>query len=304
MKPEKIKHLLIAPPLIFYVGLSLIPLILTVYFSFTNMNINGSGSYNGLTNYKLLINDSTFLGSYKNTILYVIIGVPIQYALGLWLALLVHGAVRGQRLMRLVIPIPLMIAPLIIGFIWKTMLDSRFGPINDFLSIFGIESIPWIIKPGLAFFSILVVDTWQWVPFIFLILYAGLRTLPVEPFEAARVDGASNWRIFYDITLPMLFPASVAAILLRSLEAFKIFDIVFYITGGGPGYATSSLSMVAYFTGLRSGNLGYAGAMTLVLLVTVIIFSFIFLTVMKKPFSRRKQLLKLAMKQVQKNPEK
>ena len=167
-----------------------------------------------------------------------------------------------------------MVAPLVIGFIWKTILDSRFGPINDVITALGGDAVPWITDHVLAFVSILMVDTWQWTPFVFLILYAGLRTLPIEPFEAARVDGASRWRMFWDVTFPMLIPASIAAILLRGIEAFKIFDIVFYITGGGPGTATSTTTLTAYFTGLRSGYVGYGGAMAVLLFFTVILFGF------------------------------
>jgi multiple sugar transport system permease protein len=122
---------------------------------------------------------------------------------------------------------------------------------------------------------------------MFLILFAGLRTLPKEPFEAARVDGASSWRVFCDLTFPMLIPASVAAVLLRSIEAFKLFDIVFYVTGGGPGGATSTVSLQGYFTALRSGNLGYGAAMSIVLLVTVMVLAVLVLLVVKRILARR-----------------
>ena len=266
-----IKHVLIAPPLIFFLALSLIPLILSVYFSLTNTDISGSGHWIGIDNYRRLFSDQIFLDGYKNTLIYVVSGVAIQYLLGLGLALLVHSAPRGQRLVRFLVLLPLMVAPLIVGFLWTTMLDSRQGPVDDLLRAVGLGTVPWLTQPTLAFISVLLVDTWQWTPFMFLILYAGLRTLPVEPFEAARVDGASPWRIFRDLTFPMLLPASIVAILLRGIEAFKLFDIVYFLTGGGPGSSTSTTTLTAYFTGLRSGNLGYGAAMTVILLLTVIV---------------------------------
>lgn len=295
VQSDRVKHLLIAPPLLFLLLLSVIPLLLTLGLSLTSMDISGKGSWIGIDNYIRLSSDPIFIESYVNTLIFVAVGLPIQYFLGLGLALLVHGTPSGQRLWRLIIPIPLMVAPLVIGFIWKTIFDSRFGPVNDVITALGGEAIPWITDNLLAFVSILVVDTWQWTPFVFLILYAGLRTLPVEPFEAARVDGASRWRMFWDVTFPMLIPASVAAILLRGIEAFKIFDIVFYITGGGPGTATTTTTLTAYFTGLRSGYIGYGGAMAVILFLTVILFGFTLPVMVRLVTRRRNRALKQAL---------
>ena len=295
VQSDRVKHRLIAPPLLFLLLLSGIPLLLTLGLSLTSMDISGKGSWIGIDNYIRLSSDPIFIESYVNTLIFVAVGLPIQYFLGLGLALLVHGTPGGQRLWRLIIPIPLMVAPLVIGFIWKTIFDSRFGPVNDVITALGGEAIPWITDNLLAFVSILVVDTWQWTPFVFLILYAGLRTLPVEPFEAARVDGASRWRMFWDVTFPMLIPASVAAILLRGIEAFKIFDIVFYITGGGPGTATTTTTLTAYFTGLRSGYVGYGGAMAVILFLTVILFGFTLPVMVRLVTRRRNRALKQAL---------
>ena len=295
VQSDRVKHLLIAPPLLFLLLLSVIPLLLTLGLSLTSMDISGKGSWIGIDNYIRLSSDPIFIESYVNTLIFVAVGLPIQYFLGLGLALLVHGTPGGQRLWRLIIPIPLMVAPLVIGFIWKTIFDSRFGPVNDVITALGGEAIPWITDNLLAFVSILVVDTWQWTPFVFLILYAGLRTLPVEPFEAARVDGASRWRMFWGVTFPMLIPASVAAILLRGIEAFKIFDIVFYITGGGPGTATTTTTLTAYFTGLRSGYVGYGGAMAVILFLTVILFGFTLPVMVRLVTRRRNRALKQAL---------
>lgn len=280
------KFLLIAPPLAFFFAISLIPLVYTIWLSLTNTNIAGGGTWIGVDNYVRLLGDSFFRQAYGNTVLFVVIGVAVQYVLGLALALAVHGLTRGQRLVRLAILLPLMIAPLIVGFIWQTLLDSRYGPLNGLLRALGIDPVAWLTDPSFAFVSILVVDAWQWTPFVFLVLYAGLRTLPTEPFEAARVDGASAWRTFADITFPMLIPASIAAILLRAIEAFKLFDIVFYVTGGGPGGATGTVSLLGYFTALRSGNMGYGAAMTVVLLLTVIVIAMSALLILQRLLAR------------------
>jgi multiple sugar transport system permease protein len=165
-----------------------------------------------------------------------------------------------------------MVAPLIAGFVWTTLLDTRFGPVNQVITAIGGPSVPWLTDPTMAFISIIIVDTWQWTPFMFLILFTALRTLPVEPFEAARVDGASAWRVFRDVTFPMLLPATMGVLLLRSIEAMKLFDIVYYMTAGGPANATSTLSLLAYYMGPQSDNYGYAAAISVVLLVMVMVF--------------------------------
>lgn len=293
-----IKHLLIAPPLIFLVAISVVPLIFTLVLSLTNYSIGGRPGWVGLHNYFGLFKDLFFLKSYFNTFVYVLIGVILQYWVGLGLALLVNSMIAGKRWMRLLILLPFMVPPLIVGFVWKTMFDSRYGPLSAITRFLHLPPILWLNDPVLAFISILIVDTWQWAPFMFLILFAGLRSLPKEPFEAARVDGASDWRIFWDLTFPMLIPASVGAILLRSIEAFKLFDIVFYITGGGPGGATSTATLQGYFTALRSGNLGYGAAMSIVLFLTVAVLATIALFLVQRPRARRATLGQRALERV------
>lgn len=280
------KHLLIAPPLVFFFAISIIPLIFTLGLSFANYSIGGQATFAGLDNYTRLFSDTFFLRSYLNTILYVLFGVAIQYWLGLGLALLINSMVRGKRSMRLLVLVPMMIPPLLVGFIWRTLFDSQYGPVDAMLNGVGLPSVHWLTDPTLSFISIIIADSWQWTPFMFLLLYTGLRTLPKEPFEAARVDGASGWRVFWDMTFPMLIPASIAAILLRAIEQFKLFDIVFFVTGGGPGGATNTVSLLGYFTALRSGDLGYGAAMSILLLVTVIVIATVALIGVRRVMAR------------------
>ena len=141
--------------------------------------------------------------------------------------------------------------------------------------------IPWLSNPRLALPSLILVDTWEWVPFMTIVLLAGLQSLPPEVFECARVDGANEWQIFRRITLPMMAPVSITVILIRALEAFKLFDIVMVMTGGGPGTATETVTMYAYIVGMNNGNLGYASAIAYSLLIMVIIFSTIFLNTLR-----------------------
>jgi multiple sugar transport system permease protein len=291
---KNIKHFLIAPPLLFFIALTLLPLLFTLGLSLTNFSLGGHAKWVGITNYIRLFKDPIFTGGFKNTVLYTLIGVTFQYWLGLILAVMV-SSLKKQQLIRLMILLPFMLPSLVIGFTWKTLLDSRFGPVNALLKIFGINAVNWLTNPKLAFLSILIVDTWRWTPFMFLILFAGLRMLPKEPFEAAYVDGASAWRSFWDLTFPMLLPISIAAIVIRSIEAFKIFDIVFFITGGGPGNATSSLTLNGYFTALRSGNMAYGAAMSMLMLLIVAITATVLLVALRGFLTKPKRQGEIAL---------
>ena len=265
------KHLLLSPPLLFFAAFAVFPLVFTVYVSLSRWSITGAHHFVGFDNYAALASSSTFRTSYLNTILFAVVTVAFQYALGLALAVLVYRTTRGQSALRLMFLVPMMFTPVVVGFVWRTLFDPGYGPVDHVLTGLGLPAVPWLSEHWPAVTAIVVADVWQWTPFIFLILFAALRSLPTAPMEAAVVDGASGWRLFWDHLMPMLLPASMTAILLRSIEAFKLFDVVYLMTGGGPGVDTATVTLTAYFTGLRTGDLGSAAAMTLVLLVTVLV---------------------------------
>lgn len=285
---ERVKHVFLAPPLLFFAAFAIFPLLFTIFVSLNNWQLTGNLGFVGFANYAAILSDPTFTTSLRNTLAFTLFMVSIEYPLGFGVALLVGGVRRGQRPIRLAILMPMMLTPVVVGFIWKMILDPSFGPLDNILGHVGLPAIKWLSDPVAAFAGIILVDVWEWTPFIFLILYAGLRSLPVEPFESAKVDGANGWRIFWDITFPMMLPASIAAVLLRSIEAFKLFDIVYIITGGGPGVATSTLTLTAYFTGLRTGSLGAAAAMTVLLLLIVLVLTMVALQVVLRLTSRQR----------------
>jgi len=268
---------MLAPAFLFFAAFTIFPLIFTAYVSLSAWNIGGRHIFIGLANYRSILGDITYLLSLRNTVLFTLATTFIEYVLGFGIAYLVNGVARWQRPIRLAVLLPMLLTPIVVGFIWKMMLDPSFGPIDSVLRHLGLPRINWLSSAVPAFMGIVLADTWEWTPFMFLILFAGLRSLPTEPFESARVDGASPWRIFWDLTFPLMIPASAAAILLRSVESFKLFDIVYLITAGGPGVATSTVSLDAYFTGLRAGDLGSAAAMTIILLIIVIVVTMSFL---------------------------
>lgn len=246
-----------------------------------------------LRNYERLPTDTRLLTAVRNTLFYVAVGVTVQYCIGLLLAMLLQQEFFGRRFFRLVFLLPMMVTPVAAGYIGRMMFDSGISPlaqlqrtIGTFLSnLTGLEirlSIPFITDPGVAPLTMVLIDSWQWIPFMTLLLLAGLQAIPDEVYEAARVDGANARQLFMRITFPILLPISLTAILIRSLEMFKLVDIINVVTGGGPGTSTESLVMYIYDTALSFGNYGYAAAMGYVLLIMVIIFATGFLAISRR----------------------
>lgn len=281
------KHLLLSPPLLFFAAFAIFPLVFTIYVSLSNWSISGEHTFMGFGNYAELFGSQTFRTSALNTVIFAVVTVLLQYVLGLAIALLIYRTTRGQTGLRLIFLAPMMFTPVVVGFVWKMLFDPSYGPINHVMSAIGLPGVPWFSHRIPAMISIVVADTWQWTPFMVLILFAGLRSLPTAPLEAAVVDGASGWRLFWDHMMPMLLPASMTAILLRSIEAFKLFDVVYLMTGGGPGVDTSTVTLSAYFTGIRTGNLGSAAAMTTILLIVVLIITTVLIRLLIKAGQRR-----------------
>jgi multiple sugar transport system permease protein len=176
----------------------------------------------------------------------------------------------------------MMLTPAAVAYGGRMLFNEGQGPLNDIIKFLGGPQVPWFSNPTLALPSLILLDTWEWTPFVMIVLLAGLQSLPPEVFEAARVDGASDWQSFRHITFPMLAPVSVTVILIRALEAFKLFDIAVVMTGGGPGTATEPVTMYAYQVGMKNGNLGYASAIAYALLIMVIISSTLFLRTMRR----------------------
>jgi multiple sugar transport system permease protein len=220
----------------------------------------------------------------RNTLLYVLLGVAVQYFVGLGLAALLNQKFFGRTFFRLVFILPMMITPVAAAYLGRMMFE-RAPPsaLSQLVTTIGRAvgnpnlNIPWFTDPGLAPITMVLIDSWQWIPFMILLLLAGMQAIPEEIYEAARVDGATNWQTFWGITFPILLPISLTAILIRGLELFKLVDIVRVTTGGGPGIATEPLVMYVFRTALDFGNFGYAAAISYILLILVIMFSTIFL---------------------------
>lgn len=276
------RSIFMLPPVLVVLCLTIFPLIASLGFSFFSYTFINGFRFVGLDNWARLFTDDHFFAVAKNTLLYVGVGVPVQYVMGLILALVLNQQLRGQRFFRLLFLLPMMLSPVSVAFITgRMMFNEAQGPINHFLRTVGLPIVPWLTSGPLAYLTVILVDSWQWIPFMMLLLLAGLQTIPHEIKEAASLEGTSQ-QIFWRITFPLLLPWSITAILLRSVEMLKIVDIIVVMTNGGPGIATESLTLYAYQEGIVNLDLGYASVIAYTLLIFTVIVSTIFLLIVKR----------------------
>jgi multiple sugar transport system permease protein len=219
----------------------------------------------GLSNFSQLLNSDRFWNSFRVSLSLVVASVIVQYILGLGLALLLNKRFRGQRIFRAIFILPMILAPIVIGIQWRYLLSGNFGVVNYVLAQLGMAAPRWLSDPNLGLPILIIVDTWTWVPFVTLILLAAMQQISQEVLEAAEVDGATWLSRLYYIILPLLRPATVIVLLLRSTEVFRAFDVVFVMTGGGPGRTTEVLGMLLYRIAFGEGNLGLAAALSILI---------------------------------------
>jgi multiple sugar transport system permease protein len=245
------------------------PLGYSLYLSFTDRRIvRPDYQFVGLENYVGLPSDGDYVAALRNTIVFVVLAVGIELVIGLALALALQRQRFGRNVTRSFLLTPMFVTPIAIGLMFRFLLNSQLGVIPALLDQLGITID--FFGPSLALLTIVAIDVWQWTPFMVLLLLAGLESLPKQPFEAARVDGASAWMTFRRITLPMLKPVIFVAVLIRALDAFKVFEYVFATTRGGPGNSTETIQYQVYRTGIQFFRLGEAAAMAFVLVAIVL----------------------------------
>ncbi|WP_432454398.1 carbohydrate ABC transporter permease [Agarivorans sp. QJM3NY_29] len=237
---------------------------------------SGSFRFVGLANFAELFDDFFFIGAIKNTFVFTLVASISQVLLGLFLALLFHRQFPGRRFALPMIIYPMMLSTLVCSSIWRSWYHYDYGLLNHLLVMVGLAPQEWLFNPDLALYSIALVDTWQWTPMAFLIILAGLQSIPKDIGEAARVDGAKGWRSLLYITLPLIQKQLMLAFLLRSIDTFKLFDKVYVMTGGGPGNATETLSMFVYKYGFRFFDLGMASASALVMLSISLVMTLLY----------------------------
>ncbi|HYK21648.1 MAG TPA: sugar ABC transporter permease [Pyrinomonadaceae bacterium] len=269
--------LFVAPALAVLLSLSIYPLIYSVTISLQRETASGASW--SLQNFARLATDSFFLTAMAHTFVYAIAALTFELLLGLGLALLLHNRIRGRGLFRASLLVPMMLPTVVVGVVWRLMLNPNFGAVNGTLKQLGIdtEGLTWTASPRLAMLSVIAVDVWQWTPFVFLVLLAGLQAIPQEPYEAALIDGSSRWQTFLHVTLPLLKPSILIVLLLRTMDLLRVFDQIFILTEGGPGFATETISLYIYRTAFRFFDFGYAAAMSFVLLALTNVISAIYI---------------------------
>jgi len=270
--------LFLLPALLLIVFLTVYPLVRVFYLSFYRYNpIRRVERFTGFDNYLRLFSDRFFLTGLKNTFLFSVGATVTEVLLGLGLALLFNVKFRGRKFLLPLVIFPMMFSTMVICAIWRSMYHYDYGIFNYALRSLGFEPVKWLINKDLALWSVVLVDIWQWTPMAFLILLAGLQSIPGELYEAARVDGATGARLFRHITLPLLRNHIFLALLLRSIDTFKIFDKVYALTGGGPGTATETISFYIYRQGFTYFNMGRASAAAVVMFLAVTLVSFFYI---------------------------
>jgi multiple sugar transport system permease protein len=282
---DQYKWILILPAIIVIVALTIFPLLFSLVLTFTNWDLYNLDppAFVGFDQWARLFADNTFLVPARNTIVFATGAVVSEFLIGMTVALALNNVSLGRTFFRLFFLLPLMVSPVATSFIMgKTMFDPSVGPIHDLLNRFGLPQIPWLTDASWAMVTLIIVDSWGGTAFIILILTAGLQSLPVDPYEAAKVDGASELQLLRYITLPLLAPVMVTAVLIRSLDAFKIVDIIATVTGGGPGNATESLTLRVYDLAVKGGDVSYGAAAAYSLLIIMTIFATIFLLVTRR----------------------
>jgi multiple sugar transport system permease protein len=284
-------YLLMAPALVLLVGM-LYPFALGLYYSFTNYWLQYPKRFRfvWLDNYVNLVSEPLFARALEFTLGFTLVAVVVQVGLGLAVALLLHARIPGRSIMRALMLLPLMMPPVITALMWKIMMASTNGGIlNHMLSFVGVDPINWFGSTQGAVASILIIDTWGNLPFVSLILLGALQALPTEPYEAARVDGASPTDMLRYITLPLLGPFLVLAITFRTMDSLRIFDVIYATTMGGPNDATTNLHIMAYQYAFQWYQMGKGMAQAVVLLLLVVVASYLLLRLWNRSAERTAQ---------------
>ena len=275
---------LFAPAFIVLVLTTTAPLVYLAWTSLMRIDLTMPwlSGFAGTANYAKMSGDPRFWNSLVLTLVYTASTVVLQVAIGLSLALLVLRIPKGQAAMRVAAILPIVLAPVVVGLFWRTLvLSPDVGLVDVVTRSLGLGSHNWLGDPNLALLSVIAIHTWQWTPFAFLVILASLSSLPLDVFEAARIDRANAWQRFVHITLPLIRPAIVIVVILRMMTALSAFAAIFAATGGGPGTATEILNLYAYRTSFTELNLGYGAALAMVLLALTLAISFLMFRVRK-----------------------
>ncbi|GAA5145992.1 sugar ABC transporter permease [Microbacterium pseudoresistens] len=264
------------PAVAFIVLTMAFPVVFTIYLSLTHWvgGLTRAPEFIGLDNFiRLLTDDPRFWGATFRTLALTAGAVAAQTVIGVAIAVLLHRRFVISGLIRSVVLLPMIATPVAVALVWRLMFHPQLGVLNDILTRMGLPPSDWLADPQLALFLVGLVDTWEWAPLIALITLAGLTALPEDPFEAAQLDGANGWQRFWHVTLPMVRPIVVVAVVFRLIEALKTFDLILVMTNGGPGFETETLNIYVYNIAFQYQQLGYASALLIIFFLLVLLIS-------------------------------
>ena len=264
-------RLFLMPGLITLIAIIIFPLLFTIALTFSNWSVANAGfNWVGGRNWGALFENERFWAAMMRLFPLSFLPVLIQFVLGFAAALIAWKGIAARRFFRVLWLIPMMTTPVVMSVVWKSIFNETVGPVNDILIKLGMERVAWLSSTDSAMFAIVLAEVWQWTPFMFLLLLAGLLSLPKEPFMAAAIDGAGPIRTFFKVTLPMIAPVAIGAIIIRLIEASKIFDTVYAMSNGGPGSSTETPTYYIYLTGLRNFDLANGATMSITYLIIFI----------------------------------
>ena len=267
---RRFKYGMVWPAVIVILLIGLFPIIYTLIVSFQNIDMFAEDTrYSGFIHYQRLASDPRFWQSILHTMIFLVIALPLELILGLLLALLFLDRLPGKQFFVALLILPVVTSPIVAGATWRLLFDNRFGPINQIIGWFTGEpaTILWTVNPAWVYPGILLAEIWQWTPFMFLLLLAGLSNVDQSLQEAAELDGAGFWQTFWYITLPIIKPVIIIACLIRALDLFRLFDVVWALTRGGPGTMSETISIYAYVLGFQQFETSYAAAIAVVIII-------------------------------------
>lgn len=279
--------LLLAPSLLIMLGVTLWPVISTFILSFFRAppGINQVRTFVGFANYLEMLRDQLFWETIGRTLYFTVVSVGLELILGLAIAQLIHSHPWGWQFLRLSLIIPWAVPTIVNGAMWRWIYSSDFGALNGLLMQLGLikHYVPWLTLPNMAMNLVIVADIWHTMPFVALVLQAALATLPEDLDEAAAVDGANAWQRFWQIRLPLLRPAILVALIVRTVDAFRVFDIVYIITNGGPAYKTLTITYLTYLNSFAFGKQGTGAALSFLISTFTIVMALIYIRFLYRP---------------------
>ncbi len=266
--PRRTLLLFLGPCVVYLLIFAIYPLIHSLRLSFTDLTAAaGTGRFVGFENYAFLLSDPLFWNAALNSAIMVSLGVTIQVVAGVALAMFFNLHLRGAWIVRGILLLPMLMTPIVVGVMWRALLNPDWGLVDWSIRSIGLTPPDWLGSVWMAIVTLVLVDTWQWTPFVFMIVFARLQTLPLDVFEAAEMDGARPLTTFRRITLPMLMPAIIFAATFRAVDAFRAFDLIYGLSYGGPARGTTTLAFFAFQNGFQFQNYGYAAAVAYAMLI-------------------------------------